>query len=259
MRAWGKWSRTISLETCWLQASQGVWASSTAAEAATQIKRTSDHKWPQFKSKSHHDFLIVPVAFWVFSQPSTDVEQSRVCQHVHTAVGSVGSWDSEKNKCYTYPVKPTCLVLQWVAMSFISSWGVTLMVVHVFWLVLKCSLLLPCPLACRELLNLFCRSGLCLLKKSGTVCAFCPWEFCRSADIEAENERSRLYLSCQQQPFRAGFWWVLGDSVQPRTQCIHSLLGIQIIGWLAELPLLLRVAEFPILFFVWPFWRQPES
>lgn len=157
------------------------------------------------------------------------------------------------------PSEFTCLVLQWVAMSVISSWGVTLMLVHVFWLVLKCPLLLPCPLACQELLNLFCRSGLCWLKKSGTVCAFSLWELCTSADVEAENERSRLYFSCQQQPFRAGSWWVLGDSVQPRTQCIHSLLGIEVITWPSELPLLPKVAEFPKLLFVWPCWRQTES
>lgn len=66
---------------------------------------------------------------------------------------------------------------------------------------LLCLLCLP---ACQELLNLFCRAGLCLLKKPGMVCAFSVGELCTSADVEAENERSRLYFSCQQQPFRAG-------------------------------------------------------
>lgn len=67
--------------------------------------------------------------------------------------------------------------------------------------------------------------------------AFPAWE------LEAENERS------QQQPFRAGSWWVLGGSVQPRTQC--SLLGVEITAWLAELPLLPKVPKFQNGFFVW--------
>lgn len=110
---------------------------------------------------------------------------------------------SSVKKTLHIPTEITCLALQRVVVSFISNRGVTLMSVcsDVSLNALPC---LPCLPACQELLNLFCRAGLCLLKKPGMVCAFSVGELCTSADVEAENERSRLYFSCQQQPFRAG-------------------------------------------------------
>lgn len=92
-----------------------------ATELRTQIKGTSITRLSQFRE---HDFWTVPIAFWVFSQPSNYVQTkifNRDFQAVNTAVSSTGVWDSSGRKMLPVPSEFTCPVLRWVAVSFISS------------------------------------------------------------------------------------------------------------------------------------------
>lgn len=120
VRTWGKWDRAFH----WRLTGSGKSVSlshGTATELGTQIKGTSITRLSQFRE---HDFWTVPIAFWVFSQPSNYVQTkifNRDFQAVNTAVSSTGIWDSSGKKILPVPSEFTCPVLRWVAVSFISS------------------------------------------------------------------------------------------------------------------------------------------
>lgn len=75
---------------------------------------------------------------------------------------------------FTFPI------LWWVAVSFISSWGMVLMLMHVFCLSLNALSSLPRPLTCQVLLNLFCSSGFVFTEEFWHgLCFSCPGAVCK--------------------------------------------------------------------------------
>lgn len=104
--------------------------------AAAVLKSWGEQTWsrwyPSLKNKSNHGFWTI---LFFLSQPR--VNQNRDF-HTNTALGSVGNCEFSEETLHI-PTKITCLALQRVVVSFISNRGVTLMSVHVFWCVLKCS------------------------------------------------------------------------------------------------------------------------
>lgn len=134
---------------------------------------------------------------------------------------------------FTFPI------LWWVAVSFISSWGMVLMLMHVFCLSLNALSSLPRPLTCQVLLNLFCSSGFVFTEEFWHgLCFSCPGAVCKCWRRGWKSKGVCFVM------LAAAFQGCLlrgAGRVQLSSE-LSALLGVEITAWLSELP---KVARFP--------------